>query len=268
MDLESGAILLLDIHNHTTFSDGKYSPEDVIKAGIDTGLRVIGISDHYDPYLLKQSACLQPEELRDYSSYINNLKGKFPIELVLGLEVGTQSTGVSAPEGPYDYFIYSIHTVPGLPGLTRMEYPWKEYLTEAIEAVRLIKKPGFIGHLDFLRRHIPGSAPIGEPGLIDEFMKVIVRLDLGLELNTSGWNYEFNEPTPQRWIIERYLNLGGKYITIGSDSHWTPYVGQWNARARELLLDLGVKEVFYCKDFNYVPVELKQKTLSCTTNRV
>lgn len=247
---------MLDIHNHTTFSDGKYSPEEMIEAGIDNGLNIIGISDHYDPYLLRQDKCLQPEALPEYSRYITALKDRYPIDLVLGLEVGTQTTGVNAPEGPYDYFIYSIHTVPGLPNLFEMEYPWKEYLSEAIEAVKLIKKPGFIGHLDFLRRHIPGSAPIGEKTMVDEFMKTLVKMDLGLELNTSGWDYKFDEPTPQKWIIERYLDLGGKYITIGSDSHWTSYIGKWNDRALALLRELRVKEVFYCKDFSYVPVSL------------
>lgn len=249
---------MLDLHNHTTFSDGRNKPEEVIEAAIDKGLNIIGISDHYDPYLFRQDKCLQPDALPEYSRYISALKGKYPIDLVLGLEIGTQTTGINTPEGPYDYFIYSIHTVPGTPDIFNVEYPWKEYLSEAIEAVKLINKPGFIGHLDFLRRHIPGSAPIGgkEKILIDEFMKNLVKMDLGLELNTSGWDYKFDEPTPQKWIIERYLDLGGKYITIGSDSHRTSFVGQWNDRALALLMELGVKEVFYCKDFCYNSVPL------------
>ena len=35
-----------DLHNHTTASDGEYSPTELVKAGCDLGLQAIGVTDH------------------------------------------------------------------------------------------------------------------------------------------------------------------------------------------------------------------------------
>ena len=36
----------IDLHLHTTYSDGVYSPEDVVKLSRDNGLDVISLTDH------------------------------------------------------------------------------------------------------------------------------------------------------------------------------------------------------------------------------
>ena len=36
-----------DLHIHTTASDGKGTPEEVVNAAIDKGLSVIAITDHH-----------------------------------------------------------------------------------------------------------------------------------------------------------------------------------------------------------------------------
>ncbi len=35
-----------DLHNHTTASDGEYSPTELVQAGKDLGLQAIGVTDH------------------------------------------------------------------------------------------------------------------------------------------------------------------------------------------------------------------------------
>lgn len=37
---------LIDMHVHTNYSDGQYSPDEVIKLGIDAGIGVMAITDH------------------------------------------------------------------------------------------------------------------------------------------------------------------------------------------------------------------------------
>ncbi|MBO5371040.1 MAG: PHP domain-containing protein, partial [Clostridia bacterium] len=39
-------MILEDLHTHTTYCDGKDSPEDMVKTAIEKGLRVIGFSGH------------------------------------------------------------------------------------------------------------------------------------------------------------------------------------------------------------------------------
>ena len=37
---------IADLHNHTTASDGEYSPTELVRAGKDLGLQAIGVTDH------------------------------------------------------------------------------------------------------------------------------------------------------------------------------------------------------------------------------
>ncbi len=37
---------IADLHNHTTASDGEYSPTELVQAGKDLGLQAIGVTDH------------------------------------------------------------------------------------------------------------------------------------------------------------------------------------------------------------------------------
>ena len=76
--------LSYDLHTHTTFSHGKGSIEDNVKAGILKGLKTIGISDHgpgHVTYGVKRSniAVMRRE--------IERLKPLYPeIEILLGIE--------------------------------------------------------------------------------------------------------------------------------------------------------------------------------------
>ena len=38
---------MINLHNHTTYSDGRFEPEEIVRAALDAGLTHIGISDHF-----------------------------------------------------------------------------------------------------------------------------------------------------------------------------------------------------------------------------
>jgi len=67
-----------DLHIHTLYSDGVFSPEKIVDTAIDVGLQAIALTDH-DNILSYQVA-------KDYMKK-NNLDGK--IELIQGIEVNT-----------------------------------------------------------------------------------------------------------------------------------------------------------------------------------
>lgn len=247
---------MIDVHNHTRFSDGRNTVEEVVQSAAAAKLEVVGVSDHFDPYVSRQDVCLQAEQLDAYLDRIDEVKVEAPLLVLAGLELGLQSTGILWPSRELDYYIYSVHTVPGYPQLRELEDPWTLYLEEAIEAVELIDRPGFLGHLDFLRRHIPGSNPPRPGELIDTLLRKLVLKDVGLEFNTSGWMYGLGDPSPQPWVLERYIEFGGRLITIGSDSHRAADVGRYNLEAVALLKKLSLKEVFYSQNNAYVPISI------------
>lgn len=249
---------MLDIHMHTTFSpDAENSPVDMIKAGVNNGIKILGISDHYD-LDLSCPFSFQISDLNSYTNSVNSLKDKFPIELLTGIEIGIQSKINTPPKGDFDYCIYSVHDVPAIPDIEIVEDPWQEYFEEAIAAVDSFEIPGFFGHLDYLRRYTKTQEPVNKKysSLLDELLKKIIRAELGIEINTSGWRYPFKEPHPQPWIIERYIELGGKYITIGSDSHTKDTVGFGFKKAIEILKSMNINEIFYCKKGSYKSINI------------
>ena len=85
--LDLGFILdnedILDLHNHTTWSDGANSALEIIENAIKSGIGVIGLTDHLITY---------PDRLLDLDSYIKELLGlkekyKGKIHVLLGLEI-------------------------------------------------------------------------------------------------------------------------------------------------------------------------------------
>lgn len=98
---------MFDLHTHTTFSDGRNSPEEMVLSAIGMGMSTLGISDHsYTSF--DESYCIPRHRLEEYKACIRMLKEKYRdrIELRLGLEKDYYSDTV---DDGCDYLIGSVH---------------------------------------------------------------------------------------------------------------------------------------------------------------
>ena len=92
-------------HIHSTFSDGKNAPEEIVLAAIEKGFVSIGFSDHgYTNYDLRYC-------MKDQTGYINeikNLKEKYKnqIQIYLGVE---EDAFHPLNRNDFDYIIGSCH---------------------------------------------------------------------------------------------------------------------------------------------------------------
>lgn len=76
--------LSYDLHTHTTFSHGKGSIEDNVKAAISRGLKTIGISDHGPGHV---TYGVKGRDIPVMRSEVERLKPLYPeIEILLGVE--------------------------------------------------------------------------------------------------------------------------------------------------------------------------------------
>ncbi|MBR4769105.1 MAG: PHP domain-containing protein, partial [Lachnospiraceae bacterium] len=94
-------------HTHTTFSDGKDTPEEMILEALRLGMTEIGFSDHsYTPF--DRSYCMKKERQTEYIDEIRRLSEKYRgrIRVLLGIE---QDSCSEKPCGAYDYVIGSCH---------------------------------------------------------------------------------------------------------------------------------------------------------------
>lgn len=96
-----------DLHIHTTFSDGKNTPEEMVLSAIEKGFDYLGFSDHA-PMDFDDGCAMKAEKLPEYAAEILRLKEKYKdqITLYLGLEMDSLSF---EPGIPLDYRIGSVH---------------------------------------------------------------------------------------------------------------------------------------------------------------
>lgn len=109
--------MIFDYHTHTTFSHGKGSIEDSVKAAKAEGLKAIAITDHGPGHL---TYGVKRSDFPVMREEVNRLKTIYPeVEIYLGVEANIVSKGnyldVTEAELPYfDFILGGYHY--GIPG--------------------------------------------------------------------------------------------------------------------------------------------------------
>ena len=98
-----------DFHMHTTFCDGKNTPEEMVQKGIEIGLSVMGFSVH-SPLTRDCSWAIRPDKTAEYRAEIYRLRDKYAdkIRIYCGIEQDSLS---GIPTDVYDYVIGSVHNL-------------------------------------------------------------------------------------------------------------------------------------------------------------
>lgn len=231
---------MTDFHVHTNFCDGRDSPEDMVLAGIQKGLKKIGIVVHsyvsFDP-----NSCIPLEKVDDYVYEISLLKKKYSdkIDIFCGIEADLYS---SQDTGPFDYVIGSAHYLKH-DGRYKAVDSSPEILSEMIDEnyggdfyacaedyyktleCLADKKPDIIGHFDLIKKFASNLNIFIDP-LNERYRKawqtaadVLLKLGVPFEVNTGGiLRGCTNEPYPAPDIAEYIKTHGGKLI-LSSDAH-------------------------------------------------
>ena len=99
---------LQNLHTHTTYCDGKNTPEEMVLAAIERGFGALGFSAHSYMHFTARNASLVPEDTAAYKAEIAALKKRYEdkIDLFCGLEYEYYS---ECEQSGYDYLIGSVH---------------------------------------------------------------------------------------------------------------------------------------------------------------
>ena len=85
-----------------------------------------------------------------------------------------------------------------------------------------------VGHIDYMSRYVPQDfAPYAyedHAEQIDRILKAINAKGKAVEVNTAGLHKSIKKTNPEERIVRRYLELGGKKLTYGSDAHMPKHV--------------------------------------------
>lgn len=249
----------IDNHVHSTNShDGKSSITDYINAMEDKNIEKITFTEHYDIYDgIKTN--LKTIDMESYYKNYLEAKAKTDKNINFGLEIGLQphikkQVSELTDKYPFDFIIGSSHITCGkdiamdnsfFDNLTREE-AYLKYFKEVLQNIKTFDEFDVYGHIDYIVRY--GGFPnkyidyLEFKDILDEILTTLIKKDKGIEVNTSGFRYNINNPHPNIKIIKRYKELGGKIITIGSDAHNTNDLAKNFDDVFEILESCGFNE--------------------------
>ena len=242
--MKRGNLMFCDYHVHSIFSDdSNYEMEKIIQDAIALKMQEICFTDHVD-YGIKKDwddpTCNEKKILNvDYPRYfqeIERLQEKYQDKIIIkkGLEFGIQSTTIQDFQKlynryPMDFVILSVHQVNNQEfwtyefqkGHSEYEY-YQAYYQEMYDLVKNYHDYSVIGHMDMLKRyddHDGYPAFEQHKDIITKILQTVIADHKGIELNTSSRRYGLDDLMPSTDILKLYYDLGGRILTIGSDSH-------------------------------------------------
>ncbi len=271
---------MIDTHLHTCFSGDSDAPvEEMIEEAIRLGLSRICITDHYDPEWVPQEEETDPIsfELKtdSYFRKLSAMQAQYSdkIEIDIGVELGvqphlTQFLKDYVKKYPFDYVIASTHLINGrdpyYPSFfdgRPQEDAYMEFFKATLKNLYAFPYADAVGHLDYIVRYGPqkdkGYSYKKYASVLDRILRFMAEKNMALEINTSAYGYDLSVPNPTPDIIRRYLELGGPYITLGSDAHDPEHIAQGYDRVLPLLRECGVKEIttFHKRKPASIPIE-------------
>ena len=253
--------MLSDFHIHTNFSsDCIVNPEEYIERAINLGMKEICFTDHVDfDYPDENDKPMFKVDTDSYFKTLNDLKEKYAenIKIKIGIELGVnpsiyQKNTDYVTKYPFDFVIGSSHIVNGIDPYFPSYWENRpidegimDYYEAILQNVTFFNDYDVYGHLDYVRRYVRDKSYVYNDAkfydIIEMILKNIISKGHGIELNTRGLQEGFTPYIPTIAILERYKQLGGEIITIGSDSHKIRNLGYGFKTAKDILVNAGFK---------------------------
>lgn len=261
-------------HSHTTFSDGKYSLEDMLQRAVDLGLDTIGITDH----LIIHKCVRQSRDAKDcpfqssrithaYSleeskkvlenqvNYIRETAKKYPIKVLVSFETDFFDYPEWQDEIKYltqdlnlDYLLtgnhFAIHENKMFL-LSRLgkyiedketqDKLFSEHFNLIAKAIRS-KMFDFVAHIDWVR----SGGLCGEEDFKEERLDIIKALEetnTAYEISTKGYR-KIGSHYPARWMIDELCKRNVP-VVISDDAHRTSEITQDFDKIEKILEELN-----------------------------
>ena len=266
-----------NVHSHTTFSDGRNTPEEMVRAALALGFHTLGFSEHspapYDDSAmrLEREPAYRAEALRLRAQYAGQ------IELLVGLEHDWFSAPVAAD---YDYSIESVHYVPDGAGgywsvdwtRPRLEAAMRElyggdpyalcrdYFRTVCDSIEGTGA-AILGHIELIMkfneaRDLFDDADPRYLGPALECAELAAKSGRLVEINTGAMSRGYRTaPYPGEAMLRRVREAGGRVIITG-DSHDADSLNRGFAGAAALAKACGFRTAWEYRGARQVEYEL------------
>lgn len=250
-----------DYHLHTNHSmDSTMTVDELCGAAIQAGLQEICITEHTE-FGHPDPNADRPPVIKDWMQDIQTAQKKYS-QLIIraGIEIGDnplQREYIRAWHAalPVDYLLLSLHLIdnedPYYPDYFNGKMQtqvYRRYVESKLSSALSWDASDYdaMAHLGYCAKFAP--YPLAErplrwrhaPDLFDALFSHLAQQGKALEINTSGMR-TMNECIPGRELLVRFHELGGEFVTLGSDAHKPEHVGNWINEARELAMNCGLR---------------------------
>ena len=259
---------MYDMHNHTNHShDAQSDIFELCEKACEKGLLGIAITDHCDNEFCGWMDVIRP--IRDSVAAVYEARERYQgrLKICSGVEIGE---GIWFPDSAkkvlaaeeYDVVLGSVHAVR-YPNFTipYAQLNFSKFTRQQLEEfmdiyfddmLEMIQNMDFdiLTHLTCPLRYITGKYGI-EMSLkpyrekIDRIFREIIDRSIAFEVNTASLGTNYNVLVPEVEFIRRYHELGGKLITVGSDSHMVCNVGKGFNFTRNTLKEIGFEHGYW-----------------------
>ena len=242
--------MIFDCHSHTKFSaDSEMLAPDAIARAESLNLGIV-FTEHFD-YDLPGDV----DFTFDAAQYMDEYKNLRSDKVKLGVEIGLRKSAREAnknflAQANFDLVIGSIHVVDDIDIYNKIFYADKDKMTAyrkyfaAMAEEAAVADFDILGHIDYICRAATYENPEIEyetfKSEIDEVLKILVERGKVLELNTRRLNKN-TAVEGLKPVYKRFKQLGGTFVSIGSDAHVVGAVGANFDVALKFVEELNLK---------------------------
>ncbi len=250
---------MFDSHVHTSVSCDCDMP---IEKGIERAKALnvgIVITDHMD---------INPFRGNDFTfdvkTFFNDYEPLRSDKVLLGIEMGLRVEAIEenariALENDFDFVLGSTHAPYDMEtpyeyydhayyeGLSK-DAAYGEYFDSMLKGIKGNTYFDALAHIDYIARYSPYEDPEiyydQFRGKIDRVLEELVRQDKSMEISTR----RIADDTARAELLKiyrRFAELGGKTVTIGSDSHVEAAIANHFDLAMEMAAQAGLTVVYY-----------------------
>ena len=266
-----------DYHLHSDFSGDSQEPMvPIIEKAIQLQMESLCFTEHMD---MDYPIVKGYEDLSfdlDASSYLlefQKMKELYQpkISLFYGVELGLQPHLAKRNQDfilsyPFDFVIGSSHILynedvcdPAIYENRDQGDVYREYFESILENILCYDNFDIYGHLDYIVRYGPnkdmGYSYKKYEDIFEEILKVLIHKGKGIEINTGGLAKGLKNIHPLPEVLNRYRELGGEIVTVGSDAHKATDLMRYFLEAEKVLKSFNFK--YYTVFENRKPIMKK-----------
>ncbi|MBN2795054.1 MAG: histidinol-phosphatase HisJ family protein [Clostridia bacterium] len=265
---------MYDYHLHSHFSgDCNEQMEETIKKAIEMGGKHLCFTDHLDYDYPTHEIDFEGFDEKAFTAHINQLQDKYSeIKLQKGVELGLQTHLANQCDAfvknfDPDFVLCSFHVAKRQDLFNgdfyenrTPEQAWLDYYEDVYNTLNVFKSYCVVGHLDIPKRYNEKVKDVDIKAYESALDKVLIKIiedKKGIEVNMSGLRTPQMETLPNRLILQKYFDLGGSIITIGSDAHRKEDIYSHFKEVLLMLQEIGFEYLATYEKMKMIPIEIK-----------